>query len=125
MIGPSMPRLHRQHHAPQQRLRLLAHAHDADPHPGLLTPPKQQKSTTYQMGTVFKANRISIDADAYRVRFQNSYSSLIDPTTSETSTICNPAPSPRASNSRPPRSSRKASTSTSMQLRPTLSTKAS
>jgi iron complex outermembrane receptor protein len=54
-----------------------------DPTPGLLTPPKQQKSTTYQMGTVFKANRISIDADAYRVRFQNSYNSLTDPTTGE------------------------------------------
>ena len=63
----------------------------ANPHPGLLTPPKQQKSTTYQMGTVFKANRISIDADAYRVRFQNSYSSLIDPTTSETVNYLQPS----------------------------------
>jgi len=56
-----------------------------------LTPPKQQKSTTYQIGTVFKANRISIDADAYRVRFQNSYSSLIDPTTSETVNFLQPS----------------------------------
>jgi iron complex outermembrane receptor protein len=63
----------------------------ADPTPGLLTPPKQQKSTTFQMGTVFKANRISIDADAYRVRFQNSYSSLIDPTTSETVNYLQPS----------------------------------
>ena len=63
----------------------------ANPHPGLLTPPKQQKSTTYQVGTVFKANRISIDADAYRVRFQNSYSSLIDPTTSETVNYLQPS----------------------------------
>jgi iron complex outermembrane recepter protein len=62
-----------------------------DPHPGLLTPPKQQKSTTYQVGTVFKANRISIDADAYRVRFQNSYSSLIDPTTTETVNFLQPS----------------------------------
>jgi iron complex outermembrane receptor protein len=61
------------------------------PHPGLLTPPKQQRSTTYQMGTVFKANRISIDADAYRVRFQNSYSSLIDPTTTETVNFLQPS----------------------------------
>ena len=47
------------------------------------------------MGTVFKANRISLDADVYRVRFQNSYSSLIDPTPRETvNTIysCNPVP---------------------------------
>jgi len=63
----------------------------AVPHPGLLTPPKQQKSTTYQVGTVFKANKISIDADAYRVRFQNSYSSLIDPTTSETVNFLQPS----------------------------------
>jgi iron complex outermembrane receptor protein len=62
-----------------------------DPTPGLLTPPKQQKSTTYQMGTVFKANKISIDADAYRVRFQNSYSSVIDPTTSETVNFLQPS----------------------------------
>jgi len=43
------------------------------------------------MGTVFKANSISIDADAYRVRFQNSYSSLIDPTTSETVNYLQPS----------------------------------
>ena len=46
--------------------------------PQLSTPPKQQKSTTYQIGSVFKGNRITLDADAYRVRFQNSYSSTID-----------------------------------------------
>ena len=46
--------------------------------PQLQTPPKQQKSTTYQVGTVFKANRLTFDADAYHVRFQNSYSSTID-----------------------------------------------
>jgi len=62
-----------------------------DPTPGLETPPKQQRSTTYQVGTVFKANRISVDADAYRVRFQNSYSSLIDPTTSETVNYLQPS----------------------------------
>ena len=54
-----------------------------DPTPGLLTPPKQQKSTTYQMGSVLKLNRFTLDADAYRVRFQNSYSTLTDPTTGE------------------------------------------
>lgn len=46
--------------------------------PQLATPPKQQKSTTYQIGTVFKANKIALDGDAFRVRFQNSYSSTID-----------------------------------------------
>jgi iron complex outermembrane receptor protein len=56
-----------------------------------LTPPKQQKSTTYQAGSVYKGNRISLDADAYRIRFQNSYSSLIDPTTSETVNYLQPS----------------------------------
>jgi iron complex outermembrane recepter protein len=46
--------------------------------PQLQTPPKQQKSTTYQVGSVFKANRIALDMDAFRVRFQNSYSSTTD-----------------------------------------------
>jgi iron complex outermembrane receptor protein len=61
------------------------------PKPGLLTPPKQQKSTTYQAGSVYKGNRLTLDADAYRVRFQNSYSSLIDPTTSETVNYLQPS----------------------------------
>ena len=46
--------------------------------PQLATPPKQQRSTTYQIGTVYKANRFTFDADAYHIRFQNSYSSTID-----------------------------------------------
>ncbi|WP_348265322.1 TonB-dependent receptor [Telmatobacter sp. DSM 110680] len=63
----------------------------AVPTPGLLTPPKQQKSTTYQIGTVMKLQRFTLDADAYRVRFQNSYSSVIDPTTSETVNFLQPS----------------------------------
>ena len=62
-----------------------------DPHPGLLTPPKQQRSTTYQAGTVIKLQNISFDADAYYIRFQNSYSSVIDPTTSETVNFLQPS----------------------------------
>jgi iron complex outermembrane recepter protein len=46
--------------------------------PQLATPPKQQRSTTYQIGSVFKANRFAFDTDMYRVRFQNSYSSTVD-----------------------------------------------
>ena len=46
--------------------------------PVLSTPPKQQRSATYQIGSVFKANRVAVDGDLYRVRFQNSYSSTID-----------------------------------------------
>ena len=63
----------------------------AVPTPGLLTPPKQQKSTTYQAGTVLKLNRFTLDADAYRIRFQNSYSSVIDPTTTETVNYLQPS----------------------------------
>ncbi len=46
--------------------------------PQLVTPPKQQKSTTYQAGTVYKGQRFTLDADFYRIRFQNSYSSTVD-----------------------------------------------
>ena len=44
----------------------------------LETPPKQQKSTTYQTGTVLKLKRVTFDADYYHVRFDNSYSSGSD-----------------------------------------------
>lgn len=37
--------------------------------------PKQQRSTTYQTGTVFKLRNVTFDADFYHTRFQNSYSS--------------------------------------------------
>jgi iron complex outermembrane receptor protein len=50
------------------------------PNPKLTTPPKQQRSTTYQAGTVFKAKKVTLDADAYRIRFQNSYSAVTDTT---------------------------------------------
>ena len=52
----------------------------AIPNPQLATPPKQQKSSTYQIGTVFKGQKITVDADAYHIRFQNSYSSVLDTT---------------------------------------------
>ncbi len=42
------------------------------------TLPKQQRSTTYQTGTVFKLKRVTFDADYYHIRFQNSYSSVLD-----------------------------------------------
>jgi iron complex outermembrane receptor protein len=44
------------------------------------TLPKQQRSTTYQFGTVVKLKRVTFDADFYHIRFQNSYSSTPDPT---------------------------------------------
>jgi iron complex outermembrane recepter protein len=55
----------------------------AIPNPQLKTPPKQQKSTTYQVGTVFKGQKFTLDADAYRIRFQNSYASAEDVTSGD------------------------------------------
>lgn len=49
-----------------------------NPHPQISTPPKQQRSTTYQTGTVLKLHRATLDADFYHIRFQNSYSSVVD-----------------------------------------------
>ncbi len=46
--------------------------------PKLATPPKQQKNTTYQVGSVYKGQRITLDADAYFIRFQSGFSSTID-----------------------------------------------
>jgi iron complex outermembrane receptor protein len=46
--------------------------------PTISAAPKQQRSTTYQAGIVYKGQRFTIDADAYRIRFQNSYSSTVD-----------------------------------------------
>lgn len=51
--------------------------------PQLQTPPQQQKSTTYQVGTVYKGPRFTFDADAYHIRFQNSYSSTTDSVTTD------------------------------------------
>jgi iron complex outermembrane recepter protein len=46
--------------------------------PQLQTAPKQQRSTTYQVGTVWAGQRATLDADAYHVRFENTYSSTTD-----------------------------------------------
>jgi iron complex outermembrane receptor protein len=51
-----------------------------NPTPGLAVAPKLQKSTTYQAGTVLKAQRITFDMDGYLVRFQNTYTSVVDST---------------------------------------------
>ena len=65
--------------APPSNVYDFSHTVSAtNPTPGLAVAPKLQKSTTYQGGTVFKGQRITADADAYLVRFQNSYSSVVD-----------------------------------------------
>jgi iron complex outermembrane receptor protein len=49
--------------------------------PSIGTAPKQQRSTTYQFGTVAKLKRVTLDMDFYHVKFQNSYtqSTVLDP----------------------------------------------
>jgi iron complex outermembrane receptor protein len=53
----------------------------SNPTPTIGTPAKQQRSTTYQGGTVLKLKRVTFDADAFHIRFQNSYSAstTLDP----------------------------------------------
>ncbi len=47
----------------------------SNPNPMIANPPKQQRSTTYQGGTVLKLKRLTLDMDAYHIKFQNSYTS--------------------------------------------------
>jgi iron complex outermembrane recepter protein len=41
--------------------------------------PKPTGVTTYQVGTVAKMKRATVNFDAYRIRYQNAYSSIADP----------------------------------------------
>ncbi len=52
-----------------------------NPTPMIASPAKQQRSTTYQFGTVAKLKRATLDLDFYHVKFQNSYtqSTVLDP----------------------------------------------
>ncbi|MCU1257427.1 MAG: TonB-dependent receptor [Bryobacterales bacterium] len=45
--------------------------------------PKPTQAKTYQVGTVWKNNRVTFDFDAYHTHFQNPYSASPDPTTGE------------------------------------------
>jgi len=49
----------------------------------VLSPPKPTLAKTYQIGSVLKLNRFTLDVDAYYVHFQNGYDSYTDPTTLE------------------------------------------
>ena len=44
----------------------------------VLTPPKPTLAKTYQMGSVLKYDRWTLDVDAYYVHFQNGYDSYLD-----------------------------------------------
>jgi len=41
--------------------------------------PNPTQTKTYQVGTVFKGNRYTLDFDAYYIRFENPYSTTTDP----------------------------------------------
>jgi iron complex outermembrane receptor protein len=49
----------------------------------VLVPPQPTLAKTYQIGSVLKYRRWTLDADAYYVHFQNGYDSYTDPTTNE------------------------------------------
>jgi iron complex outermembrane receptor protein len=53
------------------------------PNGNVLSPPKPTLAKTYQIGSVLKYNRWTLDVDAYYVHFQNGYDSFIDPTSNE------------------------------------------
>ena len=63
----------------------------SNPNPHLGIAPKQQRSTTYQFGTVLKLKRLTLDADYYHIRFQNSYSSFTDQSTDTQNFYLQPA----------------------------------
>jgi iron complex outermembrane receptor protein len=53
------------------------------PNAQVLVPPTPTLAKTYQIGSVMKHRRWTLDADAYYVHFQNAYDSYTDPTTTE------------------------------------------
>jgi iron complex outermembrane receptor protein len=53
------------------------------PNGQVLAPPAPTLAKTYQIGSVIKRRRWTLDADAYYVHFQNAYDSYTDPTTTE------------------------------------------
>jgi iron complex outermembrane recepter protein len=50
----------------------------------VLTPPKPTLAKTYQIGSVLKGRRWTLDADAYYIHFQNGYQSFYDQTANDT-----------------------------------------
>jgi len=49
------------------------------PYAKVAEPPKAQKSTTYQVGTVYQANNYNFNANIYHVTLDNSYTCNTDP----------------------------------------------
>jgi iron complex outermembrane receptor protein len=48
------------------------------------TLPKPTETKTFQVGSVWRANRITLDADTYYIHFDNAYSSVFDQATGDT-----------------------------------------
>jgi iron complex outermembrane receptor protein len=55
------------------------------------TAPEPVLSDTYQVGTVWKSRRATLDMDVYHITFQSDYSSSADPTTGEVNYFLNGA----------------------------------
>ncbi len=53
------------------------------------TLPEPTLTDTYQVGTVWKSNRATLDVDAYHIKYQNDYSSATDPITGDTNWYAN------------------------------------
>jgi iron complex outermembrane receptor protein len=53
------------------------------PNGQVLVPPKPTVAKTYQIGSVMKHRRWTLDADAYYIHFQNGYDIYTDPATNE------------------------------------------
>jgi iron complex outermembrane receptor protein len=53
------------------------------PNGQVLVPQKPTLAKTYQIGSVMKHRRWTLDADAYYIHYQNGFDSYIDPTTNE------------------------------------------
>ena len=87
--GRPMRRSPRQHCAAQQHLRLQPGNHG--PRDSGRDLPKQQHNTTYQGGTVFKLKNVTLDLDAFHIRFQSGFSSQTDATTGEPDYFAQPS----------------------------------
>jgi iron complex outermembrane receptor protein len=51
--------------------------------------PKPTETKTFQTGSVWKANHVTLDVDTYYIHFDNAYSSAFDQTTGETAFFSN------------------------------------
>jgi iron complex outermembrane recepter protein len=51
--------------------------------------PKPTQTKTFQTGSVWKADRVTLDVDTYYIRFDNTYSSAFDPGTGDTAYFSN------------------------------------